>query len=178
MTTFQHKSKILAIAIAVIGLSLSSTATAAGPTYTNFTTQPFAETNESCTGETVDVSGVIRHHVVFVEDATGGFHSNGIFTTIAKGISSSGTRYVLNFTDRLSQYFGPGELDEEGVPLGPPVIATDTFSFRLISNDGSPNLIMRATFHITINANGEVAALEKLRPLRMTSRSTVARCSS
>ncbi len=158
MTTFQHKSKILAIAIAAIGLGLSSTATAAGPTYTNFTTQPFAETNESCTGETVDVSGVIRHHVVFVEDATGGFHSNGIFTTIAKGISSSGTRYVLNFTDRLSQYFGPGELDEEGVPLGPPVIATATFSFRLISNDGSPNLIMRAKFHITINANGEVAA--------------------
>lgn len=148
----------LAVPIAAIGLSLSGTAQAAGPTYTNFTTQPFAETQESCTGETVEISGVIRHHVVFVEDAAGGFHGNGIFTVIAKGVSSSGTRYVANFTDILSQYFAPGELDEEGIPVGPPLTATAPFSFRLISNDGTPNLMLRAAFHITVNANGATTA--------------------
>lgn len=158
MRWIARTSVALAAAIAAIGLGLGGTAAAAGPTYTNFTTQPFAETNESCSGETVEVSGVIRHHVVFVEDAAGGFHGNGIFTAIAKGVSSSGTRYVVNFTSILSQYFGAGELDEEGLPLGPPVTATSPFSFRLISNDGTPNLSMRASFHITVNANGDVTA--------------------
>lgn len=155
------KTKIramLVLSMCLMSITASS-ASAAGPEYTNFTTQPFTETETSCTGETVEVSGTIRHHVVFVRDAAGGFHSNGIFTVIAKGVSESGTKYVVNFTALLSQHFGAGELDAEGVPTGPPVTATSPFSFRLISNDGTPNLLMRASFHITVNANGVVSTL-------------------
>jgi hypothetical protein len=128
-------------------LTLTATAVAAGPEYRNFTTLPFSETNVSCTGEEVEVSGVIRHHVVFVIDGTGGFHGNGIFTAIATGTSASGTRYVANFTSLLSQYIGPVEA---------PAAATSPFSFRLISNDGTPNLQVRGFFHITVDANGTV----------------------
>jgi hypothetical protein len=91
---------------------------------------------------------VIRHHVVFVNDGAGGFHGNGLFTAIATGTSSSGTRYVANFTDQLVQYIAPGEA---------PVAVTSPFSFRLISNDGTPNLHVSAAFHITITATGRVS---------------------
>ncbi len=137
----------LGAALLVTMLTVTATAVAAGPEYKNFTTLPFSETNVSCTGETVEVSGVIRHHVVFVNDASGGFHGNGLFTAIAKGTSSSGTRYVANFTALLIQYIAAGEA---------PAAATAPFSFRLISNDGTPNLHLRASFHITVNAQGEV----------------------
>jgi hypothetical protein len=135
-------------AVLCLGLaSLAPVAAGAGPEYKNFTTLPFAETGVSCSGETVEVSGVIRHHVVFVIDGAGGFHGNGLFTAIAKGTSSGGTRYVANFTDHLVQYIAAGEA---------PVAVTAPFSFRLISNDGTPNLHVRAAFHITIAATGDV----------------------
>jgi len=141
--------------IALLGLSAllvpasaaamgTATAAAAGPEYKNFTTLPFSETNVACTGETVDVlRGDSTHHVVFVIDGAGGFHGNGLFTAIAKGTSSSGTRYVANFTDHLVQYIASAEA---------PVAVTAPFSFRLISNDGTPNLTAQAKFHITIAA--------------------------
>lgn len=137
-------------ALLLTAMSVTASAGAAGPDYKNFTTLPFSETDVSCTGETVDVSGVIRHHVVFVVDATGGFHGNGIFNGVATGTSSSGTRYVANFTDLLIQHFDPEDT---------PVAVTSPFSFRLISNDGTPNLHARASFHITVNAQGEVTVL-------------------
>ena len=128
----------------------TATAAAAGPEYKNFTTLPFSETNTACNGETVEVTGVIRHHVVFVNDGAGGFHGNGLFTAIARGTSSSGTRYVANLTDHLIQYVGAGDA---------PVVVTAPFSFRLISNDGTPNLSVRGMFHITITPSGEVTVL-------------------
>jgi hypothetical protein len=135
-------------AVLCLGLAaLAPVAAGAGPEYKNFTTLPFAETDVSCTGETVEVSGVIRHHVVFVNDGAGGFHGNGLFTAMAKGTSSSGTRYVANFTDHLVQYIAAGEA---------PVAVTALFSFRLISNDGTPNLHVRGAFHITITATGDI----------------------
>lgn len=134
---------------AVVASAGAATAAAAGPEYKNFTTLPFSETNVTCTGESVEVSGVIRHHVVFVNDGAGGFHGNGLFTAIAEGTSSSGTNYVANFTSQLIQYIGSGDL---------PVAVTSPFSFRLISNDGTPNLIAQAKFHITISPTGSVTA--------------------
>ncbi len=144
------RGTLACLGAALLLTMMTASAGAAGPEYKNFWTMPFSETNLTCTGETVDVSGVLRHHVVFVADANGGFHGNGIFNGIAKGTSSSGTRYVANFTDLLIQYFGPGDT---------PVAVTSPFSFRLISNDGTPNLHARGSFHITVNAQGEVTVL-------------------
>lgn len=142
------RGTIAAVSAVLCLASLVPIAAGAGPEYKNFTTLPFSETDVSCTGETVEVSGVIRHHVVFVNDGAGGFHGNGLFTAIAKGTSSSGTRYVANFTDHLVQYIAEGEA---------PAAATAPFTFRLISNDGTPNLHLRGAFHITITATGDVA---------------------
>jgi hypothetical protein len=142
----RRHATLVCLGVALL-LTLTASAFAAGPEYKNFTTLPFSETETSCTGETVEVSGVIRHHVVFVNDAAGGFHGNGIFTVIAKGTSSSGTRYVTNFTDLLIQYIAAGDA---------PAAATGPFSFRLISNDGTPNLYVQGAFHITVDAHGEI----------------------
>jgi hypothetical protein len=136
----------LAVA-SVVALLAIDTAVAAGPIYKNFTTLPFSEEDVSCSGEPVVVSGIVRHHAIFVMDAHGGFHGTSHFNGYATGVSSSGTRYVVNFTDGLRQYFAPGDV---------PSVGTGPFSFRLISNDGSPNLLVRGAFHITVNANGEV----------------------
>jgi hypothetical protein len=115
--------------------------------FRNSYTIPFSETDVACNGETVDVSGLLRHRVVIVDHANGGLHGSTLTRGTATGISSSGTRYVANFTDAGSEYFAPGDVPANG---------TFPFSFRLISNDGSPNLTVRAFFHITVNANGEI----------------------
>ena len=133
------------IAALVVALAPAS-ALGAGVDYKNFTTQPFSETDVSCTGETVEISGILRHHVVFVIDGDGGFHGNGIFVGSAKGVSASGTRYVANFTSELSQYIAAGDA---------PAAATSPFSFHLISNDGTPNLHVSAFFHITVTPDGD-----------------------
>lgn len=135
-------------ALVAAAMALAASPVAAAPPDTNFTVEPFSETITSCSGESVDTVGTIRHHVVFVADATGGFHGNGIFQIIAKGTSASGTRYVANSTATLSQYFAADEIPSEG---------TAPFAYHLISNDGSPNLQVRDWFHITVNATGEVS---------------------
>lgn len=145
------RTRSIGLAFVIWMIALVSVGTisvhAAGPEYMNFWTEPFAEVDETCTGELVEITGTIRHHVVFVNDGAGGFHGNGIFVMSASGVSEGGTSYVASFTDQLSQYFAPGDAGSVG---------TAPFSFRLISNDGSPNLYVTGTFHITVNANGEV----------------------
>ena len=120
---------------------------AAGPEYMNRWIQPFAEVDETCTGELVEITGTIRHHVVFVNDGADGFHGNAIIVGNASGVSEGGTRYVASFVDQLSEYFA----SDEAAAVG-----TAPFFFHLISNDGSPNLYVTGRFHVTINANGEV----------------------
>src|SRR5688500_4074570 len=144
--TWKARTRLLAGLLATLLATLvPAGALGAGVDYKNFTTQPFSETDVSCTGETVEISGVIRHHVVFVNDAAGGFHGNGIFVGNASGESVTGTRYVASFTDRLTQYIAAGDA---------PVTVTDSFSFRLISNDGTPNLYVTGFFHLTLTAAG------------------------
>lgn len=131
----------------IVLLTATAPALGAGPEYMNFWTTSFSEVDESCSGELVEVTGTLRHHVVFVNDGSGGFHGNGIFVGTASGTSEGGTQYVAGFTDQLSQYFAPGD----GGAIG-----SAPFSFRLISTDGTENLSVRGTFHITLNAAGEV----------------------
>ncbi len=135
------------IGIAVLLTIAATPVLAAGPEYKNFWTQPFSEVETTCTGDLVEITGTIRHHVVFVNDGSGGFHGNGIFVMSGSGVSEDGTRYVASFVGQVSQYIAPGD----GV-----VAVTAPFTFRLVSTDGSANLYVREEFHITINANGEV----------------------
>lgn len=108
---------------------------------------PFSETDVTCTGESVDISGTLHHRVVIVVDDRGGLHITGITRGVATGVSGSGTSYLGIFVDKNAQYFAPGEVPANG---------TAPFFFRLISNDGSPDLAVRGGFHITINASGQL----------------------
>lgn len=137
----------LAIGTAVLLTVAATPVGAAGPEYKNFWVQPFSEVETTCTGDLVEITGTIRHHVVFVNDGNGGFHGNGIFVVNASGVSEDGTRYVASSVNQLSQYIAPGD----GVAA-----VTAPFTFRLISTDGSPNLYVQDEFHLTINANGAV----------------------
>lgn len=145
----RRRGLALAIGIAALLTTAAMPVLAAGPEYKNFWTQPFSEVETTCTGELVEITGTIRHHVVFVNDGNGGFHGNGIFVMNGSGVSEDGTRYVASFVSQVSQYIAPGD----GA-----VAVTAPFTFRLVSTDGSPNLYVMDKFHITINSNGEVVA--------------------
>lgn len=139
---------LLAASLAATSLFSVSTATAAGRVeFRNLYTVPISETVQTCSGETVELTGVLEHRVVIVVDPNGGLHLSVTNRGIEEGTSESGTRYVGTFTDVGAEYI---PLDEA------PGTGTFPFSFRLVSNDGSPNLLVRGFFHITVNANGEV----------------------
>jgi len=115
--------------------------------YRNPYTQPVSETEETCSGDVVELSGLLRHSVVIVEDATGGIHSSYTIRWHLTGVTEGGTRYVGAVVNNGAEYFSADEMPANG-----------TFGdrFRLISQDGSPNLLVHAQFHITVNAAGEV----------------------
>lgn len=147
--TSRFKRLAIATCLVAVLATVATPALGAGPEYMNFWTQPFSEVDETCSGELVEISGTLRHHVVFVVDGGGGFHGNGIFVGSATGVTESGTTYIASFTDQLSQYSAPGD----GTSVG-----SAPFSFRLVSADGSPNLYVTGSFHITVNADGEIVA--------------------
>lgn len=97
-----------------------------------------------CTGEDVEISGTI--HLVNQTQADGSLigHFNYMDVT-ALGLTS-GANYRVNAVDhlRLSAPF-PSDI-------------TSVQTFRLISRGSGSNLLIHATYHITINANGEMTA--------------------
>jgi hypothetical protein len=91
----------------------------------------------------------MSHSVTIVVDARGGLHTNNVNRVIVDALGSRGTRYIGSLTEVGTQYFAPDEM---------PAIGSFPFSFRLISLDGSPNVTVKGTWRITINALGEVRA--------------------
>jgi hypothetical protein len=85
----------------------------------------------------------MSHMVTIVTDARDELHTNVVNRVRVTAISSGGTRYMGSLTAVETQYFGPGNV---------PAKVALPFSLRLISFDGSPNLIVIGLFHITVNA--------------------------
>jgi hypothetical protein len=54
--------------------------------------QRIDDTEVTCTGESVAVTGLLRHNVVIVEDANGGLHSTFAIRYNLEGTTTSGTR--------------------------------------------------------------------------------------
>lgn len=143
--------KILALVIALILAAITALPTyAQATTFTDRVTEPFETFVIACNGEEVLLTGellLISHTTI---DAKGGFHSK--FTLVprdVRGVGSEGTLYKAVGGQR--SHFNA---DADEAPLD----ETFTTMFNLVSQGGSENLQSKGTFHITINAKGEITA--------------------
>ena len=136
------------VAVLAVGWLLAGPANAGGRViYRNPFTIAVSEVDETCNGDVVEISGLLRHDVLIVIDAAGGLHSTYTIRATLKGVSESGTTYLGSGVNTGSEYFAPDETPANG---------TFVDGFRLISNDGTPNLRVRALFHITVSPTGEI----------------------
>ena len=147
-----HSHKILALI-----LTLALAAGIASPTYAQASTttdrviEPFETTVLACNGEDVTVSGellLISHTTI---DAGGGIHSK--FTLVPRHVRGVGSVTSTQYKAVGGQRSHFNE-DADFAPLN----ETFTTMFNLVSQGGSDNLKFKGTFHITINAKGEVTA--------------------
>ena len=109
---------------------------------------PFAFDVVACE-EVVAVSGTFHFVEAFTQTPTG----RAIFRSHinAKGIgvgATTGARYQWNDAINLTDHFG-----------GPTGVFTATQTTRLVGQGGASDLLFRARFHVTVNANGELTAL-------------------
>ena len=147
--------KRLVLSLAVMGTAI---ALAAGMALAQATTEKFTDTlpidevlTNPCTGESVHFTGkfLIVSHVT--QDDNGGLH---VYSSIQpRGLSGtgleSGTRYRFVGTDESVVYIPP----EGGVRE-----FTSVRHFRVVSENSSDNWLVSATFHFTVDANGEPTA--------------------
>ena len=145
-----HLSILAAFAVLLVAVAPVH---AQATTYRETFTVPFNLVlfNE-CTGEDVALSGELRIRVKTTIDANGGIHST--FHLVPRRVRGegvdSGIRYKLVGGARI--HFNA---DADGAPLN----FTATAMFNLVSQGGSDNLQVKFTFHVTVNANGEVTAV-------------------
>ena len=128
------------------------TSTAAAPdaqtTTENFTV-PISGTSIDCAGNPVLLEGEIHTvvHTTFTDSGrdTTVFHINQRL----QGISADGTRHVMN--QQMHETVTADRTD------GFPVAHTFVLHSHINNNDPNvPQLHVKATFHVTVNANGEV----------------------
>ena len=85
----------------------------------------------------------------FTEDSNGGFHDHfSLAPRHVRGVSASGVGYKVVGGDR-STFNVSGSGTET---------FTNTDQFMIISESGEDNLLIRFTFHVTVNANGETTS--------------------
>jgi len=133
--------------IAVSVLQAGAASAASRLVFRNPYTEPFSDTELACDGTSVELSGLLRHNVIIVEDADGGLHSTYAIRFVLSGLGEDGTRYRASAVSNGAEYFSADEIPSNG---------TFTDVFHLISLDESPNLLIHATFHITVNGVGTV----------------------
>jgi hypothetical protein len=122
---------------------------ASGANVVNETFQfPLAIDLNTCTTpvDPVALSGTMHIVVTTTSDSSGGYH-----TTVSSNTQSvTGTGLLSGET-----YSSSSEYEDEYYDAGPfPQVNTATHEYELISRSGTANLIIKVTFHVTVNANG------------------------
>jgi hypothetical protein len=142
-----YSLRLLLVTVIAAGALAGASAAPAVDRFTETETIPYSDTLVSCTGEIVQVTGSIETRRTLLYDPNGGYHFKLLMRGTFTGVSDSGTRYVGSFVNEGTAYINLLN-DEE------PTALTFPYSFRLISNDGSPDLLVRELLHLTYNANG------------------------
>jgi len=146
-----NNRKILAL---VIAFALSAVVTfpsyAEAITITDSVTEPYETTITACNGEEVHLSGELLFIYHVTVDANDAIHS--AFILVPQNVvgvgAETGVRYRAVGGDREQFY----NLDAD---VGP-ITYTNTDMFNLVSQGGSDNFQAKYTFHVTVNANGEI----------------------
>lgn len=101
-------------------------------------------------GEVVFLSGDLHALFHFTDDGAGGFHVMSEFNP--QGVSGTGLTSGDNYQGTGVTRF---DFNAGAIPFN------ETFvnNFRIIGEGTGNNLLIHATFHITVNANGEVTAI-------------------
>lgn len=142
---------LVVAAAAVLGVLLSgvvrapSATAAGGPVNITLNIPADVRPNPCTPGDVVNVSGTM-HIVYYVrDDGQGGFHLDQLVDEKGNGVSlTTGENYRLADNYDHSFYARP--------PF--PSNDTQTHSVELVSQGGSPNLIMGYALHTTVNAGG------------------------
>jgi len=103
-----------------------------------------AITFNTCTGEEVELSGT--SHLVAQTQRDGSIVGHFNYQNVSGVGLTSGIRYRASSVDHVRL----------GAPF--PSDIHSVRSFRLVGRGTEDNLLVRALFHITVNANGEVSA--------------------
>ena len=141
----RQKIHVFALLFAFI---LPSLALARAESYTFVETFPINFVTEGCE-ELIELSGQIHSvsHITF--DNSGGFHL--VTQTNPQGVTGvglvTGSHYQGTGVERFNIN---GQVGEE---------TTAVLSFKLIGRGPTDNYLVQQTFHITVNANGEVTAV-------------------
>lgn len=145
-----RKILVLVIALALAAITALPT-NAQAITFRDRVIEPFETFVIACNGEDVTVSGelLLMSHTTI--DARGGFHSK--FTLVPRHVRGVGAVTGIQYKAVGGQrsHFNA---DADFAPLN----ETFTTMFNLVSQGGSDNLQFKGTFHITINAQGEVTS--------------------
>jgi hypothetical protein len=140
---------VLALPLVVAVAVVTSPRAASAANVVNETFQfPLSIQMNTCTSpvEPVALSGDLHIVVTTTSDTSGGYHVTiGSNTQSVTGIGLiSGDKYTSS-TSIQNEYY-------DGGPF--PQVNTVTNNYELISQGGTANLIMKITFHVTVNANG------------------------
>ncbi|HZG51130.1 MAG TPA: hypothetical protein VEZ40_03245 [Pyrinomonadaceae bacterium] len=137
---------------ALIFVGAQSAARAQATTVTSNASFPFADTAVSCDNETVNISGKMHLMAHVTTDARSGRHIVlQINTASVKGVgASSGSEYVSGATNHDS-------INDPDTTGGQTEYTTTT-KFLLVGKGRLPDMFVKTTMHVTVNANGEVTA--------------------
>ncbi len=144
---------LLVLFLAALALSGTQTSVRAqATTVTSNASFPFTDTAVSCGGETVDISGKMHLLAHATTDARSGRHVTvEINTEGVKGVGeTSGGEYVSSATNN--------ESINDADTMGGQSEYTLTTKFLLVGKGKLPDLLTKATMHVTVDANGEVTA--------------------
>ena len=143
---------LLALCAAAIILCGTQTAVRAqATTVTSNASFPFTETTATCSEQFVTLTGKMHLLAHVTTDAQGGRHATlQINTEGVKGTDAAGNQYVSSSTnnDSLNEAGAAGSQHEDTV----------TTKFLLLGKGNLPDLFVKTTMHVTVNANGEVTA--------------------
>ena len=105
-----------------------------------------------CNGEPVIMTGELILTTRTTIDSSGGLHV--AFNLVPSGVRGEGA------SGAVYKAVG-GEREHFNVDLDDDAPLTDTFTsvFNLVSQGSTDNFIARITFHVTVNANGEVTVV-------------------
>lgn len=140
--------------LSLVALALVGTHTAAHAQATTVTSNaifPFTETRTTCGGQEVILSGKMHLLAHVTTDAQGGRHAIlQINTAGVKGTDAAGNQYVSSATsnESLNDAGQAGSQYEDNI----------TTKFLLVGKGNLPDMLVKTTMHVTVNAEGEMTA--------------------